>query len=63
MLKDLGPFGIGRDMGLSPEDPNSDVFSGCGREEAFAKSTESIDFMSTNSVETPRGSLQLSVRD
>lgn len=50
-------------MGLSPEDPNSDLLSGCGGVEVFAKSTESIDFRSTNGVETPKGSLQLSVRD
>lgn len=50
-------------MGLSPEDPSSELLSGCAGEEAFAKSTESIDFRSMNSVETPRGSLQLSVRD
>lgn len=50
-------------MGLSPEDPNSELLSGCGGEVTFAKSTESIDFRFMNSVETLRGSLQLSVRD
>lgn len=50
-------------MSLSPEDPNSELFRGYGGDEAFAKRRESIDFRPTNGVETPRGSLQLSVRD
>lgn len=49
-------------MDLSPEDPNSELLKGCWGEEAFAKSTESIDLRSMDGVETPRGSLQLSVR-
>lgn len=42
---------------------HSELLSGCGEEEVFAKSTESIDFRSTNGVETPRGLLEPSVRD